>query len=44
MKAAKTILKNAHASSAIENGLTTQLINSVTSRPAGRRPTTHKDR
>ena len=35
--------KNTHASSAIENGLTTQLTNSVTSSPAGRRPTFFTD-
>ena len=39
MKAEKTKRKNTHASSAIENGFTTQLMNSVTSRPVGRRPT-----
>ncbi len=39
MKCANTTRKNAHAKSAMENGLTTQLMNSVTSRPAGRRPT-----
>ena len=39
MKAAKTKRKNAHARSAIEKGFTTQLMNSVTSSPAGRRPT-----
>ncbi len=31
--------KNSQASSAIENGFTSQLTNSVTSRPRGRRPT-----
>ena len=39
MNAAKTTRKKTQASSAIENGLTTQLTNSVTSSPAGRRPT-----
>ena len=39
-EAAKTRTgRTAQASSAIENGFTTQLINSVTSSPAGRRPT-----
>ncbi len=43
MKDAKTNRKNAQASSAIENGFTTQLMNSVTSSPVGRRPTFFTD-
>ena len=43
MNAAKMTRKNAHASSAIENGFTSQLMNSVTSSPAGRLPTSFTD-
>ena len=37
--ASNRCLKNSQASSAIENGFTSQLTNSVTSRPRGRFPT-----
>lgn len=43
MKCTNTIRKNAHAKSAIENGFTTQLMKSVTSKPVGRLPTFRTD-